>query len=107
MRSNRGDQQEERIKALEAEKKQLQEDLCAIESELSRLHIYKKRKESTPLPPSDLFPVGCKVRVANKRDPSGLFNRTATVTGHTKARVRITIDSVEYLRAPSSLKLAK
>ena len=107
MRSSQGDHQTKRIKALEARKIKLQEDLCAVERELEQLHLSKENRESTPLPPPDLFPIGCKARVVNKRDPSGLFNRTAFVTGHTKARVKITVDSVEYSRAPSSLKLSR
>ena len=105
MRSTQGERQEERIKALEAEKKKLQEDLSAVESELERLSLSKEKKESTPLPPHKLFPLDSKVLVVNKRDPSGLYNKAATVSGHTKARVKITVGRVEYSRAPSSLKL--
>ena len=105
MRSNQGDLQDNRIKALEAKKKKLQEDLSAVESELERLSLSKEKEKSTPLPPRELFPINSKVLVVNKRDPSGLFNKTATVSGHTKARVKITVGRVEYSRAPSSLKL--
>ena len=107
MRSNQGDLEDERIKALEAERKKLQEDLCAVERELNHLSLSKEKKGSIPLPPTKLFPLGSKVIVVNKRDPAGLFNRTATVTGHTKARVKVTVGSVEYSRATSSLKLVR
>ena len=106
MRSTQGDHQDKRIKALEAKKKKkLQEDLSAVESELERLSLSKEKRESTPLHPNELFPIDSKVLVVKKRDPSGLYRKTATVSGHTKARVKITVGRVEYSRAPSSLNL--
>ena len=75
MRSTQGDKQDKRIKALEAEKKKLQEDLSAVESELERLSLSKEKKDSTPLPPNKLFPLDSKVLVVNKRDPSGVVQQ--------------------------------
>jgi hypothetical protein len=92
---------------LELRKRRLTIDLAAVDLELRRLSLREDEERRAPIAISELFPLHNQVRVTNLRDPAGLHDKVATVTGHTKARVRITRKGIEYLRAPSSLKLLK
>ena len=107
MRSQEQQEEEDKLKELELRKRKLQIDLASIELDIRRLSLSRDERDHHPSTQPELFPIGSRVKVTNKRDPSGLYNKEATVTGHTKARVKITANRVEYSRAPSSLKLQK
>ena len=92
---------------LELQKRRLTIDLAAVDLELRRLSLREDEERRSPTTIAELFPLDSQVRITNRRDPAGLHNKVATVTGHTKARVKITTKSIEYLRAPSSLKLQR
>ena len=90
---------------LELRKRRLQLDLAAVELELRRLSFREEELKHFKSSPTKIFPLGSRVKINNKRDPAGLHQQVATVTGHTKARVKVTANGIEYLRAPSSLLL--
>ena len=90
---------------LELKKRRLTIDLAAVDLELRRLSLREDEERRSLNTIEDLFPLNSLVRITNQRDPVGLHKKVATVTGHTKARVKITAKGVEYLRAPSSLEL--
>ena len=97
---------EDQIRALTTEQRRLQEALAIVQDELSRLRIAKKRTPNlAPLATS--HPIGQRVTIINRRDPAGLHKATATITGHTRARIKICVNNTEYLRAASSLELLK
>ena len=98
---------EGRIEELKRVKQQLELNLSEVQKELSKLSLdlEEKKSPSKPFPPTKLFPINTRVKITNKRDPGGLYQRIGKVTGHTKRQVRVTIDSKEYRRAPTSLTL--
>ena len=90
---------------LQLRKRRLTIDLAAVDLELRRLSLREDEEKRSATTITELFPLHSQVKIINRRDPAGLHNKVATVTGHTKARVRITAKGVEYLRAASSLKI--
>ena len=78
-----------------------------VELEIRRLSLREDELRRSTGTTAELFPLGSRVRISNKRDPAGLHNKVATVTGHTKARVKVTAKGIEHLRAPSNLVLLK
>ena len=92
---------------LELRKRRLTIDLAAVDLELRRLSLREDEERRATVTTAELFPLYSQVRVTNRRDSAGLYNKVATVIGHTKARVKISTKGVEYSRAPSSLKLQK
>ena len=92
---------------LELRKRRLTIDLAAVDLELRRLSLREDEERRVPNTTSELFPLHSQVRVTNRRDSAGLYNKVAVVTGHTKARVKISVKGIEYVRAPSSLELLK
>ena len=90
---------------LELKMRRLTIDLAAVDLELRRFSLREDEERRLPTTIEELFPLNCLVRITNRRDPAGLHRKVATVTGHTKARVKITVKGVEHSRAPSSLEL--
>ena len=86
-------------------KRRLTIDLAAVDLELRRLSLREDEERRSATTITELFPLNRRVKITNRRDPAGLHNKVATVTGHSKARVKITLKGIEYSRAPSSLKL--
>ena len=92
---------------LELRMRRLTIDLAEVDLELRRLSLREDEERRSPTTIVELFPLYSRVKITNRRDPAGLHNKVATVTGHTKARVKVTAKGVEYVRAPSSLELQK
>ena len=92
---------------LELRKRRLTIDLAEVDLELRRLSLREDEERRSPTTIAELFPLYSRVKITNRRDPAGLHNKVATVTGHTKARVKVTAKGIEYVRAPSSLELQK
>ena len=90
---------------LELRKRRLTIDLAAVDLELRRLSLQEDEDRRSVTTITELFPLNRRVKITNRRDLAGLHNKVATVTGHSKARVKITFKGTQYIRAPSSLKL--
>ena len=72
--------EDRRIAALIREQDRLQEELSAIQKELSLLYVSKQRESKAALSIANLYPLGQTVRIVNWRDPAGLYRWKAVVS---------------------------
>ena len=80
---------------LELRKRRLTIDLAAVDLELRRLSLQEDEDRRSANTITELFPLKGRVKITNRRDPAGLHNNVAMVTGHSKARVKVTFKGIE------------